>query len=265
MVSRVLLTGAGGHLGKILRASLARCYGTLRVSDITEMEPAGPGEEVLQCDLADAEAVLAAVKDCDAIIHLGGMSVENTFEVILNSNIRGTYNLYEAARKNGVGRVLFASSNHAIGFHTRETRLDATAEFRPDSMYGVSKCFGEILARYYFDKYGIETVCVRIGSSFERPRDRRMMSTWLSFRDLTSLVKCVIGADRVGFTIVYGASDNEATWWDNSQSAFLGWHPQDSSAQFASDPAIANERTDADDPAIKYQGGTFAAAGHFED
>ncbi len=262
---RILLTGAAGNLGKILRASLAGQYEAIRLSDLIEMPPAGPGEEVQQCDLADPKGVMDLVQSCDVILHFGGMSVENSFETILNANIKGTYNLYEAARKQGIKRIIFASSNHAIGFHNRETRLDATAELRPDSMYGVSKGFGELLARYYFDKYGIESACLRIGSCFERPRNRRMMATWLSFADLTRLVQCIIAADRVGFAVIYGASNNEEVWWDNSPTSYLGWHPQDSSAQFASDPLIAGEINDPTDPAVLYQGGGFAAAGHFED
>lgn len=264
-MTRVLLTGAGGNLGKVLRASLAGEFDMIRLSDVAEMDPAGPGEEVVQCDLGDAEAVLDLVEGCDAILHFGGMSVENTFETILNANIRGVYNIYEAARKHKVGRVVFASSNHAIGFHERETRLDATAEMRPDSMYGVSKGFGELVARYYFDKYGIETASIRIGSSFEKPRNRRMMATWLSFRDLSDLVKCVLRTDRVGYAVVYGASDNDETWWDNTLTGYLGWHPKDSSAQFADDPVLTSQVNDPNDPAVKFQGGAFASAGHFED
>ncbi|MCP4823393.1 MAG: NAD(P)-dependent oxidoreductase [Shimia sp.] len=264
-MTRVLLTGAAGNLGKVLRRGLAGCYDTLRLTDVGEMDPAGSGEEVVTCDLGDAAAVQEAVDGCDVILHLGGMSVENTFDVILDANIRGTYNVYEAARQTSAKRVLFASSNHAIGFHTRETRLDAGAELRPDSMYGVSKGFGELLARYYYDKYGIETVCVRIGSCFEKPLNRRMMAPWLSFNDFVDLVKAVVAADRVGFAVVYGASDNETSWWDNSQAAFLGWQPKDGSAKFAQEPRIVNEVTDPNDPAIKFQGGGFAAAGHFED
>lgn len=264
-MSRILLTGAGGNLGKILRKSLAGQYDTLRLSDLNEMVSAGPGEEVVQCDLGDAEAVMRLVEGCDAIIHLGGMSVENTFEVILNANIRGIYNIYEAARQHGVKRVFFASSNHTIGFHTRETRLDASSEMRPDSMYGVSKGFGELLARYYFDKFGIETACARIGSSFEKPLNKRMMATWLSFADLTELVKRVVSSDRVGFSVVYAASANKECWWDNSMTGHLGWQPMDSSEQFANNPEIASEVNDPNDPAVKYQGGGFAAAGHFED
>ncbi len=264
-MKRVLLTGAAGNLGRELRARLTGKFDMLRLSDLGEMAPADAGEEVVQCDLADEQAIMQLTEGCDAIVHLGGMSVENTFDVILNSNIRGTYNIYEAARKHGITRIIFASSNHVIGFHERETKLDATADMRPDSMYGVSKGFGEILARYYFDKYGIETACIRIGSSFEKPRNRRMLATWLSFADLTDLVEKVLSADRVGFAVVYGASDNKQQWWDNSLTGFLGWKPNDSADDFADDPAVAKTHTDANDPATRYQGGPFAAAGHFED
>ncbi len=264
-MSRILLTGAGGMLGKMLREQLNGYCDTLRVSDITDLADAADGEEVVSCDLGDMEAVRELVDGCDYIIHLGGMSVENTFETILHANIRGTYNIYEAARQKGVKRILFASSNHTIGFHDRETRLDANSPTRPDSMYGVSKCFGESLARYYNDKYGIETAVVRIGSCFPKPRNRRMMATWMSFDDFTDLVKRIYEADRVNYTIVYGASANNEQWWDNRFAGFLGWVPKDSSEQFAGEPDIVNEETDPNDPAVRFQGGAFASAGHFED
>ena len=264
-MSRILLTGAAGMLGKVLREKLAGYCSTLRLSDIAQMEPAKDGEEVVQCDLSDLDSVLKLVEGCDFIIHLGGASTENTFANILSANIQGTYNIYEAARQKGVSRILFASSNHTIGFHERTTRLDANSPFRPDSLYGVSKCFGENLARYYYDKFNIETVNVRIGSSFPKPMNRRMMATWLSFDDLTALVKSIHKADRVGFSVVYGVSANKEQWWDNRLAGHLGWQPQDSSEQFANDPDILNEVVDINDPAIIFQGGGFAAAGHFED
>ena len=161
-MQRLLITGAAGALGKLLRKELAGYAPVIRLSDIADLGSAGAGEETMPCDLADAEAVRKLVDGCNYIVHLGGVSVEDTFEKILQSNIRGTYNIFEAARKTGKPRILFASSNHAIGFHTRETRLDATSAQRPDSIYGVSKCFGEAMASYYYDKFCIESVCVRI-------------------------------------------------------------------------------------------------------
>lgn len=264
-MSRILLTGAGGHLGQVLRDHLAGAYELLRVSDRTDLEDLGPGEEFVQCDLADPQAVLALVEGCDAIIHLGGMSIESTFDIILNSNIVGTYNIYEAARKQGVKRVVFASSNHATGFHARDTKLDAESPLRADSLYGVSKGFGEILGRYYFDKFGIETVCIRIGYCFEKPEDRRTMHTWLSFRDFSNLVKTSIEAEKVDYTIVYGTSANEELWWNNHKAQHLGWTPQDSSQEFAKDPDILADTRYETDPAFLFQGGAFVGAGHFED
>ena len=264
-MQRLLITGAAGALGKLLRKELAGYAPVIRLSDIADLGSAGAGEETMPLDLADAEAVHKLVDGCDYIVHLGGVSVEDTFEKILQSNIRGTYNVFEAARKTGKPRILFASSNHAIGFHTRETRLDATSAQRPDSIYGVSKCFGEAMASYYFDKFGIESVCVRIGSCFPEPKDRRMLATWLSGADLVRLVKCIAEAPRVGHTIVYGASANREQWWDNRHAAFLGWIPQDSSEQFRARIEAAMPRPAHDDPAVVYQGGGFAKAGHFED
>lgn len=264
-MQRVLITGAAGALGKILRTELAGYAPNLRLSDIADLGSAGAGEETVVCDLADGAAVSELVKDCDFIVHLGGVSIEDTFEKILQANIRGTYNIFEAARKHGRPRILFASSNHAIGFHDRETRLDSTAQQRPDSIYGVSKCFGEALGSYYYDKFGVENVCARIGSCFPEPKDRRMLATWLSGADFVRLVKCVAEAPRVGHTIVYGASANRQQWWDNRHAAFLGWIPQDSSEQFRAKVEAATPHPVPDDPAVRYQGGSFAAAGHFED
>ncbi|MCL6415102.1 NAD(P)-dependent oxidoreductase [Aestuariirhabdus sp. Z084] len=265
-MSRILLTGAAGGLGQVLRKRLRNWPGVkLRVSDIADLGAAEEGEEVVQCDLADLGAMLTLVDGVDQIIHLGGVSVEDTFDNILNANLRGVYNLYEAARQKGVSRIVFASSNHVIGFHTRETQLDASSPMRPDSLYGVSKGYGELLARYYFDKFKIESACIRIGSSFPKPRNRRMLATWLSYDDLTALMKRVLEVDRLGFAIVYGVSANKECWWDNHLSAYIGWEPEDSSEIFRSDEALVNEVVDPFDPAIEFQGGTFAASGHFED
>ncbi len=264
-MSRILLTGAAGGLGQILRKNLNGFRGTLRVSDISNLGEAADKEEVVQCDLSDFDSVLDLVDGVDEIVHLGGISVEDTFENILNANLRGTYHIYEAARKKGVKRVLFASSNHVIGFHDRETRLDSNSPMRPDCIYGVSKGFGELLARYYYDKFKIETACIRIGSSFPKPKNRRMLATWLSYDDLTSLTKCVFDTDRLGFAIIYGVSNNPEQWWDNHLTTYVGWSPKDSSSQFANEKELLDEKVDPFDPATQFQGGPFAAFGHFED
>lgn len=264
-VHRLLLTGGAGGLGKVLRERLRPYADILRVSDIAALEPApGAPEEAISCDLADKRAVDALVAGCDAIVHLGGVSVERPFEEVLEANIKGVFHLYEGARRHGVRRVVFASSNHVIGFYRQDERIDANARRRPDGYYGLSKSFGEDLASFYFDRYGIETVSIRIGSSFPAPRDRRMMSTWLSYGDLTRLIEKSLFTPKVGHTVVYGASANRDQWWDNHAAAHLGFVPQDSSepfrAQVEAQPAPA-----ANDPVAVYQGGAFTAQGPFED
>ena len=264
-VGRLLLTGAAGGLGNVLRERLRPCAGVLRLSDIASLSPAeGPHEEVVACDLSDKQAVDALVAGCDAIVHLGGVSVERPFEEILEANIKGVFHIYEAARRHGVKRVVFASSNHVIGFYKQTEALDAHDTRRPDGYYGLSKSFGEDVAQFYFDRWGIETVSIRIGSSFPEPLNRRMMSTWLSYRDLTTLIEKSLFTPGVKHTVVYGASANRDVWWDNSAAAHLGFAPQDSSEVFR-DKVEAQPPVAPTDPNAIYQGGAFTAQGPFGD
>jgi uronate dehydrogenase len=262
-LQRLLLTGAAGGLGLVLRESLKPYAAVMRLSDRAEMAPPGEGEEVVPCELADKAAVDRLVQGCDAIVHMGGVSVERPFEEILEANIRGVFHIYEGARRHGVKRVVFASSNHVIGFHPQGEMIDADCARRPDSYYGLSKSYGEDLSRFYFDRYGIETACLRIGSSFPEPKDRRMLVTWLSYRDLTELVRSCLFAPTVGHTIVYGMSVNREKWWDNSRAAHLGFVPQDSSEPFR-EKVEALPPLDPADPAGKFQGGGFVKLGPFE-
>ncbi|SDR88873.1 NAD-dependent epimerase/dehydratase family protein [Pseudomonas prosekii] len=263
--NRLLLTGAAGGLGKVLRETLRPYAKVIRLSDIVEITPASDSsEEVVTCDLADKQAVHQLVEGVDAILHFGGVSTEHAFEEILGANICGVFHIYEAARRHGVKRVIFASSNHVIGFYKQDEVIDAHSPRRPDSYYGLSKSYGEDVASFYFDRYGIETVSIRIGSSFPEPQNRRMMSTWLSFGDLTQLLERALYAPNVGHTIIYGVSDNKNVWWDNRLAAGLGYVPQDSSEVFR-DKVEAQPMPAADDPAMVYQGGAFVAAGPFGD
>ena len=262
-VDRLLLTGAAGALGKVLRESLRPDCRLMRLSDKAAMAPAGKNEEVVECDLADKQAVDALVDGCNAVVHLGGVSVEKPFEEVLDANIRGVFHLYEGARRHGCKRVVFASSNHAIGFHKQGEMLDGDSPRRPDGYYGLSKSYGEDLSRFYFDRYGIETACLRIGSSFPEPKDRRMLITWLSYGDLTRLVRACLAAPKVGHTVIYGASANRDKWWDNTKAAHLGFHPQDTSEVFRA-KVEAQPPPDPTDLALKYQGGAFVKMGPFE-
>lgn len=261
---RLLMTGAAGGLGRELRGRLKACCDTLRLSDIADLGEAASDEELLHAPLQDAAAVDAMVRDVDAIVHLGGVSVEGPFEPILQANIIGVYNLYEAARKHGVRRIVFASSNHVTGFYRQDEVIDARAPMRPDGYYGVSKAFGENLSRFYFDRYRLETVCLRIGSSFPEPKDRRMLATWLSYDDLARLVVASLRAPLVGHTVIYGSSDNTTRWWDNTGAAHIGYRPQDSSERFRADREARQPVLDTNDPAVIYQGGAFVAMGPFD-
>lgn len=263
--NRLLLTGAAGELGKVLRKRLKPLTRVLRLSDIADIAPAlDESEEIHYCDLADKKAVDELVQGVDAILHFGGVSTERSFEDILGANICGVFHIYEAARRHGVKRVIFASSNHVIGFYPQGQRLDAHSLRRPDSYYGLSKSYGEDMASFYFDRYGIETVSIRIGSSFAEPQNRRMLSTWLSYSDLTQLLERALYTPDVGHTVVYGVSNNQNTWWDNRYAAHLDFNAQDNSEAFRGQ-VEAQPLPAANDPIMLYQGGAFVAVGPFGD
>lgn len=258
-MKRLLITGAAGGLGSVCRKRLTHLAEILRVSDIADLGDAAAHEEVVPCDLADKAAVEALVAGCDGIVHLGGKSVEGPWEVVRAANIDGVFHLYEAARKADCRRIVFASSNHAIGFHPQTERLDADSPTRPDGLYGVSKVFGEAMASMYHDKFGIETACVRIGSCFPEPANHRMLATWMSHDDFVRLIDCVFRIPRLGCPIIYGASDNDMSWWDNGKTAYLGWRPEDNAERFRAKLDAAMDPPPRDAPSAVYQGGDFAA------
>ena len=256
-MKRLLITGAAGGLGKIARERLGHLAQTLRLSDIADLGEAGPNQELMGCDLADAAAVHDLVAGCDGILHLGGISVEADFDPILDANIVGLRNLYEAARAHGQPRIFFASSNHVVGQYTQDTRVDLETPNRPDSLYGVSKCFGEALARLYFDKTGQETAIVRIGSCFEKPTNARMLATWLSYADFIALVERVFAIETLGCPMLWAISNNSRALWDISDNQ-IGWTPRDSADVY--EPEIrAAGWPGPDDPLARYHGGNHAA------
>jgi uronate dehydrogenase len=256
-LKRLLMTGAAGALGRAMRTRLAPLAETLRLSDISDLGAAGKNEELVQCDLGDADAVHRLVEGCDGIVHLGGISVEDKFSKILNANLLGLYNLYEAARANGNPRILFASSNHTVGFYRQDQHIDTTAPMRPDGLYGVSKCFGEALARMYFEKFGQETALVRIGSCMEKPSNHRMLATWMSYDDFRSMIECIFRAPMLGCPIIWGVSNNDSRWWDNSHAAYLGWKPKDNAEHFRAELDAQLGKQDPTAPLHVYQGGNF--------
>jgi uronate dehydrogenase len=262
MLKKLLLTGAAGGVGTALRPLLSRISESVLLSDVSQIDDLAGHERFQRCDLADAHAVNELVRGVDGIIHLGGISLEKPFGMILNGNIIGVYNLFEAARHNGQPRIIFASSNHVVGYYRRDERLDSTAVPRPDTLYGVSKAFGENMASLYFDKFGQECLSVRIGSCFPKPANPRMLATWLHVEDLLDLCARGFEAPRLGHTVVYGVSDNHEAWWDNRHAAFLGWRPKHSSAKWRAEVLAEAGAQDLNDPAVIYQGGAFVTAGH---
>ena len=257
-----LLTGAAGILGRWLRPRLIEKYGALRSSDIVDFAPALHGEEIVIADLADFSSVERVVKGAGRIIHFGGISYETTFDRILGANIAGTYNVFEAARLHDAGPIVYASSNHAIGFYTRDDRLDAGVRQRPDCLYGVSKAFGEDLASFFADKYGMDIACLRIGTARPHPVDPRHLSTWQSYEDLLRMIEACFATPKLGCTILYGVSNNDRSWWSNRLASHVDYRPQDNAESFAATLLPDGDRRDFEDPAVKYQGGPFAAEGY---
>ena len=262
--TRLLLTGAAGNLGRVLRPRLKALCTTLRVSDRADLGSAAAGEEVRPAALEDAAAVHALLEGVEAVVHLGGISTEQPWQPILAANVIGVVHLYEAARKHKVPRIVFASSNHVTGFYRQDQVVSPLDPVRPDGAYGLSKAWGENVSRFYFDRYGIETACLRIGSSFPEPKDRRMLATWLSYDDLERLVRACLSAPVLGHTIVYGMSDNTTTWWDNTPARHIGFRPHDSSEPFRAALEARQPAIDLSDPAALYQGGAFVRMGPFE-
>ena len=255
----VLITGAAGDVGSRLRAALYGEY-QLRVSDIRPVDDLRPEEEFVQADVADLNAMQQLMQGVDAVVALGGESREHEWERILNANIVGMYNHYEAARMQGVQRVLFASSNHAVGFYPRAQTIGTDVTVKPDSRYGVSKAFGEAMGSLYADKYGLRVFCIRIGNVNDQPVDRRRLAIWISPRDFAQLVRIGIEHPDVHFEIVYGASDNARGWWDNSNALRLGYQALDRSEDFATEVLAASVSADAESLSERFQGGDFTTA-----
>ncbi|NJP45639.1 NAD-dependent epimerase/dehydratase family protein [Actinacidiphila epipremni] len=254
----ILLTGAAGGLGTLMRGLLPSYGYRLRLLDMLPIE-GEPG--AITADLADRDALRAAVRGVDAIVHLAGISLEAGFDKILKANIEGTYNLYEAAREEGVRRIVFASSNHAVGFTPRPQGDDPLIPIdtprRPDTYYGLSKCFGEDLAQLYADRHGIDTVSVRIGSCFPEPSTVRMLSVWMSPADGARLFHAALTAEVSGHTVVYGSSANTRLWWDLGPARALGYQPQDDSEVFAARLIAEQGELDPANPAHANLGGAF--------
>jgi uronate dehydrogenase len=258
---RILITGAAGGVGTFLRTGLPELGWTVRGFDLVTPPEPGP-VEWRAGDIGDPEALDAAMHDVDVVIHLAGIPSEDRFERILRANIDGTYQVFEAAVRNKVPRILTASSNHAVGYYERADYQDAPIGVdvrpRPDTYYGVSKVFMEAIGSFYADRHGLRVACVRIGSCFAEPTSRRMLDTWLSPADGVRLFHALATTPDLGYEIVYGISANKTAWWDMEPARRLGYEPQDDSDVFAAKvEAGATGVPDPEDPEYKYLGGRF--------
>ncbi|MFE0464342.1 NAD-dependent epimerase/dehydratase family protein [Kitasatospora sp. NPDC058965] len=260
-MSRILVTGAAGGVGTLLRPRLARPGRTLRLLDVVPLEPAA-GEESVRASVTDLPALVEACRDVDAVVHLGGISVEAPWAQILDVNINGTYTVFEAARRAGVPRVVFASSNHAVGYRTpAEYPLTADAPPLPDTYYGVSKAAGEALGALYHHRYGLDVICLRILTCFPEPPNPRALSTWLSPDDCGRLVEACLTVPRPGYRIAYGVSANTRGGWVSlAEARALGYEPADDAEVFAAKLVAEHGEPAPDDPVFAHLGGPFTAS-----
>jgi uronate dehydrogenase len=258
-MKNVLVTGASGNIGMRLRALLKGAYPHLRWSDLKPPADLAAGEDFVRADLADMRQVEAAVDGMDGIVHLGGFSVEGPWDTILNANIIGCYNLFEAAHRKRAKRVVFASSNHAVGFYPRRRRIGIGAPVRPDSRYGVSKAFGEALGALYAFKYGLAVTCIRIGNFGDAPIDERRLSIWIAPEDLVQLIRIGLEHPDIRYEIFFGASDNARGWWDNEPAFRFGYRPQGRSEDHRDAALEAQAKLPPDRIGDWYQGGTFCS------
>ncbi|HEX7907125.1 MAG TPA: NAD(P)-dependent oxidoreductase [Paraburkholderia sp.] len=255
-MKKIALSGAGGQLGSVVRAALIARGTPLRsAAGSKPLVPLVEGEDVMHGDLRDPAVVDRLLEGVDVLIHFAGTSVERPLPEIIENNLRGLVEVYEGARRQGVRRIVFASSNHAIGMYPVTERLGLDCELRPDGFYGLSKVWGEALARMYWDKHGIESVCVRIGSCLERPTEPRHLSTWFGHQDLLHFLDRCVEAKDVGFLTIWGVSANTRSWWDNSGAERLGYHPTQDAEVYAEEILARPNPLDA--LGQRFQGGSF--------
>jgi uronate dehydrogenase len=258
-IKRLLITGAAGKMATLVNPLLVQADRTLRLLDVREPSPIA-GAEVVLGSVLDRPLLDSAMAGVDAVIHLAGQPSEADWPRILSLNIDGTQSVLDAARRNRVGRVVLASSNHAVGFFSRPPDGDAPDGLvpQPDTYYGVSKAAVEALGSLYHDRYGMDVVCVRIGSCLAEPRDVRMLSTWLSPADCARLFEATISAPAPGFQVVWGVSANTRRWWSLDAARALGYQPADDAEEFAdrlmADPDAAESELDR-----RYVGGGFCS------
>lgn len=252
----IAVTGSDGYLGRITQQHLLARGATLRLLDRAGSSSGNVNAYAsFVGSIADRSVVARTFKDAEVVVHLAADLSVDSWDDILENNIQGTYNVFEEARLAGVRRIIYASSHHVSGMYpTAVAPIGVDAPPRPDSLYGVSKCFGEALARYYWDKYGLETVALRIGSARPQPLEGRERYTWLSEKDYCGLLDASLDALEVGFTPIWGISNNDGAWWDNSKASSLPYFPKDNAARHLH----SQQGEDLSDPLLRYHGGKRA-------
>lgn len=258
-MKKIVLTGAAGRLGSYLREPLSKICDSLVSSDIAEdIGTLYPGESFVRADLADFDAIHALLEGADMVVHFGAIVDEAPFEELLGPNFIGAYNIWESASRHGVRRVVYASSIHAVGMYPKTEFIGTDVPHRPDTFYGLAKCFAEDLGRMYWEKRGLESVHLRI-LSCAQVNNARALGSWLSYDDLIQLVQRAIDTPVTGFTVIYGVSNNDRAPVDNSAAAFLGYRPKDNAEQFAQQVLAETTPQDPADPGHMCHGGPFAA------
>jgi len=250
-MKKILLTGAAGRIGSVLREGLSDLDCHLRLSDQRPIETQ-PNEDFVKADLSDPKQVAPLLAGMDCVVHLAGFPNEANFGKILRDNLVTSYNIFEAARKQRVSRVIFASSNRVTSFYESQTKVSTDMPLRPDGLYSVSKGFGELLGRLYSDKYGLSVACLRIGSFYQKPMEKRHLKTWISHKDMIHLIKCCIEAPSYDHITLYGVSNNTRNQWVSPDAEKIGYQPQDNAEDFADALSDRSEE--------KFQGGKFCSS-----
>lgn len=263
-MKRVLITGAAGDVGRRITPLLKAVYPEVVLSDMVPV--ADPkGLEFRKAELSNAAEVAKAVAGMDGIVHLGGYSVDGPWEAIERASITGCYNLFEEAHKAGVKRVIFASSNHVVGFYPRDKKIAHDVTLLPDSRYGVSKAFGEAVGAFYAMKHGMKVTSLRIGNVNEKPLDTRRLAIMLHPEDLVQLIRIGLEHPAIVYEVLYGASGNTRAWWDNSRAFQLGYKPKFNAEDFVAHAQAEQAKVQPDPVCDYYQGGTFCSAEYSAD
>lgn len=257
-MKKLVLTGAAGRLGSYLREPLSKLADELVSTDIVDdLGTLYESERYVKANLESLEAITDVLRGADMVVHFGAIGDEAPFDKILGPNIIGAYNVWEAAHIHGVKRVVYASSIHAVGMYPKTEFIGTDVAHRPDTFYGLAKCFAEDLGRMYWEKRGVESIHLRI-LSCAKVTNPRALGSWLSYDDLIQLVTRCIETPVVGFAIIYGVSNNDRTPVDNSKASFIGYRPKDNAEQFASDVFASASPMDPQNPNHMCHGGPFA-------